>query len=134
MFRGIYRKSPKSGSTLVASVQTVMSDLAKWLRDLPPELRLDSSKLDKNISRQQVSIFLHYYQCINMTARPLMFHVVQKHLQKQLASEKELEWRTGLSPTTIAVIEACITAARESTTIVAAAAKQNLFGKFRSFG
>jgi proline utilization trans-activator len=105
-----------------------MSDLAKWLRDLPAALRLDSTKLNDDISRESVSMFLHYYQCINMTARPLLFYVVQKHLRKQVKVHMALDWRNELSPTTIAVIEACITAARESTTIVAAAAKQNLIG------
>ena len=57
-----------------------MGDLALWLRNLPSPLRLDFNKLDKDISRESVSITLHYYQRINVTARPLLFHVVQKRL------------------------------------------------------
>lgn len=108
-----------------------MGDLAHWLRNLPSTLQLDFKKLDKDISRESVSIFLHYYQCINMTARPLLFHVVQKRLQ-DLSHSGSLttDWHEGLSRTTIAVIEACISAARASTTILAAAAKQNFVGQF----
>lgn len=63
-----------------------------------------------------------------MTARPLLFHVVQKRLQNRLDPELESDWRKGLAPTTVAVIDACVAAARDSTTIMASAAKQNLVG------
>ncbi|RTE82945.1 hypothetical protein BHE90_002549 [Fusarium euwallaceae] len=81
IMENVYRKSRKTGSNLVESVQTIMGDLNLWLRNLPSQLRPDFNKPDKDISRESVSMFLHYYQCINMTARPLLFHVVQKRLQ-----------------------------------------------------
>lgn len=106
-----------------------MGDLNLWLRNLPPQLRLDFSKPVKNISRESVSMFLHYYQCINMTARPLLFYVVQKRLQDLgRTGTTTADWREGLSHTTTVVIEACISAACASTTILAAAAEQNLVG------
>lgn len=120
---------PKTGSSLVTSVYNIMTDLNNWRRDLPKPLHFDASRLDRDISRESVSTFLHYYQCINMTARPLLFRVVQRRLAS-LATEKEKDWRSGLSTTTIAVIEACVAAARDSTTMMHAAAKQNLVGKW----
>jgi proline utilization trans-activator len=107
-----------------------MSSLTTWLRDLPLYLRLDPNSLEKSISRESVSIFLHYYQCINMTARPLLFHVVQRRLEDLIRGDAKPDWREGLSPTTIAVIDSCITAARASTTIMMAAAKQNLVATY----
>lgn len=107
-----------------------MSDLTNWLRDLPANLRIDFTQLDKDVSRESVSIFLHYYQCINMTARPLLFHVVQQRLEDLSRNQPKSDWREGLSPTTVAVIESCITAARASTTIMTAAAKQNLVATY----
>ena len=65
-----------------------------------------------------------------MTARPLVFHVVRSRLQSQEPLANTTDWKTGLSPTTIAVIETCISAARNSITIMATAAKQNLIGTF----
>ncbi|KAJ4242792.1 Transcriptional activator [Fusarium falciforme] len=125
----VYRKSRKTGSNLVESVQTSMGDLSLWLRNLPSQLRLDFNKPGKDISRESVSMFLHYYQCINMTARPLLFHVVQKRLQDfGRNGTATTDWREGLSQTTTVVIEACISAACASTTILAAAAEQNLVG------
>ncbi|KAL0256464.1 Transcriptional activator [Diplodia seriata] len=129
IMKGIYRKSPKTGSSLVTSVYNIMTDLNNWRRDLPKLLQFDASRLDRDISRESVSTFLHYYQCINMTARPLLFRVVQRRLAN-LAAEKEKDWRSGLSTTTIAVIEACVAAARDSTTMMHAAAKQNLVATY----
>ncbi|KAB2579364.1 putative transcriptional regulatory protein [Lasiodiplodia theobromae] len=129
IMKGIYRKSPKTGSSLVTSVYNIMTDLNNWRRDLPKPLQFDASRLDRDISRESVSTFLHYYQCINMTARPLLFRVVQRRLAN-LTTEKETDWRSGLSTTTIAVIEACVAAARDSTTMMHAAAKQNLVATY----
>ncbi|KAF2089564.1 C6 transcription factor [Saccharata proteae CBS 121410] len=125
----IYRKSPKTGSTLVTSVCNIMTDLNNWRRDLPLPLHFDTQRLNRDISREQVSTFLHFYQCINMTARPLLFHVVQKRLANG-GKDKEKDWRTGLSPATTAVIEACVNAARDSTTMMHCAAKQNLVATY----
>jgi hypothetical protein len=63
-----------------------------------------------------------------MTARPLVFHVVRSRLQNQESANSTDDWKTGLSPTTIAVIDTCISAARNSIAIMATAAKQNLIG------
>ncbi len=84
MTKAVYRKSgssaPKSGKRLMASVQSILLALSKWNRDLPDEIRFDPAKL--SISRESVSTFAHYYQCINMVARPLLYHVVQKRLKE----------------------------------------------------
>ncbi|KAF2136164.1 uncharacterized protein K452DRAFT_354054 [Aplosporella prunicola CBS 121167] len=127
IMNSIYRKNHKPD--LVASVYNIMTDLNNWRRDLPQELQFDPNKLGKDISRESVSIFLHYYQCINMTARPLLFRMVQKRLATGGKGE-DTDWRVHLSPTAIAVIEACITAARDSTIMMYSAAKQNLVATY----
>ncbi|KAK7553690.1 fungal-specific transcription factor domain-containing protein [Phyllosticta citricarpa] len=124
----IYRKtgqSVKTGSSLVASVNSIMNDLNRWRRDLPASLQFDRSRLDAGIKRETVSVFLHFYQCVNMTARPLLFRIVQRRL---VSGTKETDWQTGLSPMTIQVIKACVAAARDSTAIMQAAARQNQVG------
>lgn len=62
-----------------------------------------------------------------MTARPLVFHVVRSRLQSGESSNTS-DWKAGLSLTTIGVIDTCISAARNTVAIMAAAAKQNLIG------
>ncbi|KAK1493294.1 fungal specific transcription factor [Colletotrichum tamarilloi] len=132
----IYRKTsktaPKSGKRLMASVQSIVLSLSKWNSNLPDELRFDPARL--SISRESVSTFAHYYQCINMTARPLLFHVVQKRLQKIRASsdagEKERGWKEGLSQTTVRVIDMCIGAAQDTINIMTVAAQRDLVATY----
>lgn len=73
-------------------------------------------------------MLLHYYQCINTTARPLLFHVVQKRLKSGLI-EKETDWKEGLTHTTTKVIEMCVGAARDTSSLMTIAAQQNLVGE-----
>jgi proline utilization trans-activator len=122
----IYRKTPKSGSSLMTSVQSIMSSLLQWFHNLPQELRFDPEKL--NTSRESVSTLVHYYQCINMTVRPLLFHVVQKRL-KAAPAERNKNWKDGLSTSTEAVIKLCISAAHDTIAMMTVAKEKNLLGK-----
>ncbi|KAF6827200.1 C6 transcription factor (fungal specific transcription factor) [Colletotrichum musicola] len=132
----IYRKTPKttpkSGKRLMASVQGIVLSLSKWNSDLPDDLRFDPVRL--SISRESVSTFAHYYQCINMTARPLLFHVVQKRLQRIRSthdpSEKERDWKEGLSQTTVRVIDMCIGAAQDTINMMTVAAQRDLVATY----
>lgn len=126
----IYRKKPLSGSNLLASVQSITNALSDWLRQAPTQLRLNFSNLDVHLSRECVSISLHFYSCVNMTARPLVFYVIQRRLEAGIPGSEIDDWKEGLSQNTVAVIDSCITAARATTLIMDAAAKQNLLGRF----
>jgi len=130
IMKTIYRKTRKSGTTLMLSVQSIMSSLATWHRDLPDFLRFDPERL--STSRESVSTLLHYHQCINMTARPLLFHVVQQRLEAGLL-EKEQDWRHNLSQTTIAVIEACIVTARNTISMMTIASQKDLVATYGYF-
>lgn len=123
----IYRRTPKSGSTLMAAVKNIILSLSQWHRELPEQLRFDPARL--SISRESVSTLLHYSQCINMTARPLLFHVVQKRLKAGL-SGKEQDWKEGLTQTTIRVIEMCISASRDTINMMTIAAQKNLVATY----
>ncbi|OGM43822.1 C6 transcription factor [Aspergillus bombycis] len=126
----IYRKKPRSGSNLLASVQSITNDLSEWLRRIPDRLRIDFSALDTHINRELVSIFLHFYSCVNMTARPLVFYVIQRRLDAEARGSATEDWKDGLSQNTVAVIDSCITAARATTVIMDAAAKHNLVATY----
>ncbi|KFY40584.1 hypothetical protein V494_03435 [Pseudogymnoascus sp. VKM F-4513 (FW-928)] len=128
IMKNLYRRTRTENYSLVSSVQAILSDLSNWHTNLPQVLQFDFTKLDKEISRESVSIYLHYSQCINMTARPLVFHVVRSRLQSKESNTSD--WKTGLSPTTIAVIDTCISAARNSIAIMSTAAKQNLIATY----
>jgi hypothetical protein len=106
-----------------------MVSLHKWHREVPDDLRFDPAKL--SISRESVSTFLHYYQCINMTARPLLFHVVHRRLKDTHGgATTEQDWKLGLSQTTIRVIEMCISAAQDTINMMAIAAQLDLVATY----
>ncbi|RVX73437.1 hypothetical protein B0A52_03079 [Exophiala mesophila] len=120
---GIYRKKNRSGTGLLSSVQSIMDDLSNWLKDLPPELSIDTSTPDK--FRECVCIFLHYYYCIDMTARPFLLYVAQKRLRELSLGTATPDWREGLSPNILTVIENAIAAARGSAMTMSMAMMQN---------
>lgn len=123
----VYRRRPKSGSSLMAAVQSIVLALSQWQQELPETLRFEPTKL--NASRESVSTLLYYSQCIHLTARPLLFHVVQERLKAGLA-DKENDWRQGLTQTTINVIEMCLHAAKETINMMTVAAQKNLVATY----
>ena len=131
-YKEIYRKKPRSGSNLLVSVQSITDELSDWLRRIPDRLRIDFSTLSTHINRESVSIFLHFYSCVNMTARPLVFYVIQRRLDAEEGGSATVDWKEGLSQNTVAVIESCVAAARATTLIMDAAAKHNLVGMYIS--
>lgn len=123
----IYRRKPKSGPSLMAAVKNIITSLSQWHRELPQELRFNPARL--GISRESVSTLLHYSQCINMTARPLLFHVVQKRLKSGL-TDKERDWKEGLNQTTVKVIEMCVAAAQDTINMMTIASQKNLVATY----
>lgn len=137
----IYRRAPKkSGTELMAAVRQIILSLSQWRRELPDQLRFDPARL--GISRESVSTLLHYSQCINMTARPLLFHVVQKRLRAAATAatlgegEEDRndaaarDWKDGLTQTTVKVIEMCVAAAQDTINMMTIAAQKNLVATY----
>ena len=133
----IYRKQRShnvsmSSASLLPSIQAVMQDLGDWFSQLPADVRLDSAAPDAYTRRDVISIYLHYYHCINMTARPLLLYAVQRQMAvntnttaTRMAAKR---WQDGLSPDLVKIIDTAITAARSSTVILKEAAKFDLVG------
>ncbi|KAJ5483079.1 hypothetical protein N7539_006525 [Penicillium diatomitis] len=126
----IYRKKPRSGSNLIKSVQSVMNDLSAWLGSIPDSLRIDFNELESHVNRETVSVNLHFYSCVNMTARPLVFYVIKRRLDAGANGTTLEDWKDGLAPNTVAVIESCISAARATIMIMDAADKHSLIATY----
>lgn len=125
----IYRKKQRSGSDLSACVQHIMKTLSDWFEKLPEAMRSNSPQLDQHPRREIISIYLHYYHCINITARPILLYAVQRKLAQNVQQPTTDRWEDGLSPDIVHVIDRAIYAARSSASILNAAAKYNLVGK-----
>ncbi|KAM7184250.1 fungal-specific transcription factor [Naviculisporaceae sp. PSN 640] len=122
---------PRSGRRLMASVQCTIRALLEWKQKLPDELHFHPSRLSN--TRESVSTFSHYYQCINMTARPLFFHIVQKRLRDMRThgpEAKEKDWKEGLGPTTVKMIEMCVSAAQDTIHMMTVAAQRDLVATY----
>ncbi|KAL1892399.1 Transcriptional activator [Sporothrix stenoceras] len=127
-------KGLHTGTSLVTTIHAILQSLTQWEEALPRSLRLDPDRGSK-LSRESISMYLHYYQCINMTARPLLFHVVQRRIAAirkatDAGTEKERDWQTGLAPKTVAVIHACVSAARNTVQIMSKAAGYNMVATY----
>lgn len=131
IYRTTNKDTPRSGKSLMASVQSIILALSKWNREIPDELRFDPARL--SVSRESVGALAHYYQCINMAVRPLLFRVVQKRLASIRhgggLEEKERDWKAGLSQSTVRVIEMCVGAAQDTVNMFAIASQRDLVGK-----
>lgn len=106
-----------------------MENLTDWLHEIPDRLHIDLGKLDGDISRESMSVFLNFYSCVNMTARPLVFYVIQRRLAAEANGSATEDWTDGLSQNIVAVIDRSITAARATTMILDAGMKKNLCGR-----
>ncbi|KAJ5138225.1 uncharacterized protein N7515_003073 [Penicillium bovifimosum] len=131
---GITWPTAVDGSTFDPWPSTVLTHYTQLSRILgrigEDRLRMDFNSLDSHINRESVSINLHFYSCVNMTARPLVFYVIQRRLDAEALGSATKDWKEGLSPNTVAVIDSCITAARATTVIMDAAAKHNLVATY----
>ncbi|KAJ5123784.1 fungal-specific transcription factor domain-containing protein [Penicillium atrosanguineum] len=126
----IYRKKQKSGSDLSASVQSIMRRLSDWLEKLPEAVKSNAPDLSQQPSREIVSTYLHYYHCINMTARPILLYAIQQKLASNTQQPDTDRREQGLSTDIIHVINTAISAARSSASILNTAAKYNLVATY----
>lgn len=125
----IYRRAaPRSGRSLMASVQSIILALSRWHRELPDRLRFEPSRP----TCESISALAHYFYCINMTARPLFFHIVQRRLGAIRAAgpdERDRDWKDGLSHSTVRVIDMCIGAAQDTVTMMVIASQRDMVGE-----
>lgn len=127
----IYRKRQKSGPDLSACIQHIMKRLDGWLERLPESVKLHHPNLTQATAprREVVSVYLHYYHCINITARPILLYAIQRQLAANAQRPSTARWEDGFSPEIVHVIDTAISAARSSAFILDTAAKFNLVGK-----
>ncbi|XP_044722134.1 fungal specific transcription factor domain-containing protein [Hirsutella rhossiliensis] len=128
----IYRRAaPRSGRSLMASVQSIVLALSRWHRELPDRLRFEPARL--RFSRESVGALAHYFFCINMTVRPLFFHIVQRRLRAVRAAgpgARQRDWREGLSHTTARVIDMCVGAAQDTVNMMVIASQRDMVATY----
>lgn len=109
----LYRiPQPGRANTFVSSVQRILASLRSWHEALPQVLRLDFSAMPIYPSRSVASLHLHFGNAVIQTTRPILFHLFRSRFSRSSTSAPP-------DPTTSALAEACIQAARTSNSILA---------------
>ncbi|KAJ6177981.1 hypothetical protein N7519_008442 [Penicillium mononematosum] len=126
----IYRKKQKSGPEISACTQHIMKRLSDWFERLPETMQLNPSDMSQAPHREVVSTYLHYYHCINMTARPILLYAVQRQLAASSHCPNTTRWEDGFSTEMVHVIDTAISAARSTALILNTAAKHNIVATY----
>ncbi|KAH8800284.1 putative C6 transcription factor [Xylogone sp. PMI_703] len=95
----------------VQSVHKILRNLRSWAENLPESIRISSYGPHKYSARNVASLHLCFNQCVILTTRPILFHLFKSRFQDQEAAIP--------SPTTIALADACVHAARSSNSLLA---------------
>ncbi|RAL13745.1 transcription factor domain-containing protein [Aspergillus homomorphus CBS 101889] len=102
----------KYSETFLQRVQKLLKALKNWVETLPEHLRL--SQEEPETSRTPVgSLHLSFNQCVIITTRPTLLHILIK-----LSEAESREEREEISQPVLTLGEACVHAARHSHSII----------------
>lgn len=109
----LYRiPQPGRANTFVSSVQRILTSLRAWHETLPEVLKLDFSAMPIYPSRSVASLHLHFGNAVIQTTRPIFFHLFRSRFSRSSTTLPP-------DPTTSALADACVQAARTSNSILA---------------
>ncbi|KAK9770162.1 putative Zn(2)-C6 fungal-type domain-containing protein, partial [Seiridium cardinale] len=128
----IYGSGVARAKRFIANVHKILNSLKQWDLELPPNLKLDHDKFPTYGSRSVASLRLHFNQCIILTTRPVLLHVLNYHI-KPIPAQTTSQPNKPLSVMTIALSEACIYAARASANLLAQLWADGRIAKFGYF-
>lgn len=74
---------------ILPALNAVIEKLFEWRNNIPDRLKVDYSQSPLIVSRPVVNIHSEYFQCINLSVRPLLIHFVQRRISS-LSSEGKL--------------------------------------------
>lgn len=118
----IYAPSARASSgRLMHNVRTILQKLRKWDVHIPVHLRW---KPDGGVPRPVASLQLHFNQCIILTTRPILLHVLKvknpfpNHPPAAAAAAAPSGTSAAISDTARSLADSCISAARTSNSIL----------------
>ena len=103
----------------------ILLSLRRWDEELPSILQLRHDNLPRNVA----SLHLHYNQCVISTTRPILLYLFKNRFLLNAPSSEGPP--RAFSPTTLALAESCVQAARASNSILS---KLFVEGSLASFG
>lgn len=76
---------------ILPALNTVIEKLFEWRNNIPDMLKVDYSQSPLIVSRPVVNIHSEYFQCINLSVRPLLIHFVQRRISSLSKDGKLIE-------------------------------------------
>ncbi|KAG5360489.1 Proline utilization trans-activator [Yarrowia sp. B02] len=76
---------------ILPALNAVIEKLFEWRNNIPDRLKVDYSQSPLIVSRPVVNIHSEYFQCINLSVRPLLIHFVQRRISSLSADGKLIE-------------------------------------------
>ncbi|KAK7219730.1 hypothetical protein V2G26_007733 [Clonostachys chloroleuca] len=112
IMQDIYGPSSRSNpGKFVQNVRSILKKLKKWDAHAPPSLQLGQGTIPRSVA----SLQLHFNQCIILTTRPILLHVLK--VKKPFANPPGAA-TAPISDTARTLSDACISAARTSNSII----------------
>ena len=129
IMRDIYSPSSASRGSFLHNVRSILKSLRKWDANVPQKLRLGQG----GGRRPVASLQLHFNQCIILTTRPVLLHVLKAKnpfADPNAASNGDIE---PISETATMLADSCISAARTSNGILSLLYVENALATFGHF-
>ncbi|KAL3453146.1 fungal-specific transcription factor domain-containing protein [Aspergillus insuetus] len=104
----------KYSETFLQRVQKLLKALKNWVDTLPEHLRLNVDEPEMN-RKQITSIHLAFNQCVILTTRPTLLHLLKLNDAREYA---DATTRENISQPVLTLGEACIHAARHSHSLI----------------
>lgn len=129
IMRNIYSPSSAAQGGFLHNVRTILNKLRTWDANIAPSLRWSQGCSHRPVA----SLQLHFNQCIILTTRPVLLHILKTRnpfgdaqADASTSSEPHSETATMLS-------DACISAARTSNSILSQLYVENALAIFGHF-
>lgn len=79
MLDGLYNR--RKQDDVLHTVTKILRGLHRWRQRLPEQIRVDYSNPSWKVTRQIATVHCEYFQCINLTMRPIFLYFVRKRIQ-----------------------------------------------------
>ncbi|KAF2015228.1 C6 transcription factor [Aaosphaeria arxii CBS 175.79] len=126
----IYKRRSHSAPKLISSIRDIINSLSDWLQFMPEIVRSDLSQPDKKPDRAIVNIYLLLYSCIALTTRPLLYYIIRKFLDSEVAGVSIRDWKVGLSENVVFLVQYAVEAAIQATALMGRAQKFDMIATY----
>ncbi|ETN44798.1 uncharacterized protein HMPREF1541_09673 [Cyphellophora europaea CBS 101466] len=125
ILRDIYGVSSRSSNSFVSNVRNILKQLKELDANMPDSLRLKHSTSHRHVA----SLHLHFNQCIILTTRPILLHVLKA--KNPFGANKAVT--PPISDTAKMLAESCISAARTSNSLLSQLFVENALATYGYF-